>query len=153
VYGKAGAPGQNGGVQRFCRDVVGGFAAVRFHRPTTGNGMNESAIAAIKAVRKIETVSNFWDLEPQQGFLRERDSNEAYLTGDIGETYVLLFPNSGTVKLDMSKHPKTFHGRWISIATGEWGDKFEFMGGGFQEIATPDSKGWFVVISDRDSFE
>lgn len=153
VYGKASASGSNGGVKRFCRDVIGGFASVRFHRPATGNGLNESAIAAIKSVRKIETVDRFWNLEPQESLLSGRESNEAYLTANVGETYVLLFPNSGTVKIDLSKHPKTFYARWISIATGEWGNKFQFEGGGFQEIATPDSKGWFVVISDRDSFE
>ena len=153
VYGKAASPGSNGGVQRFSRDVMGGFAAVRFHRPNTGNGLNESAIAAIKAVRKIETVSHFWSMEPKQELLRERESNEAYLTAKEGETYVLLFPGGGSVQLDLSSHPKTFYGRWISIATGEWGGEFELQGGQSQQISTSDSKGWFAVISDRDSFE
>jgi len=153
VYGKAGSPGSNGGVLRFCRDVLGGFAAVRFHRPTAGNGLNEAAIAAIKAVRKIETVEHFWNLEPQQGLLGSREPNEAYLTASDGETYVLLFPSGGAVELDLSQHAKPFYGRWISIATGEWGSEFEFQGGGSTQLTSPDSEGWFVVVSERDSFE
>jgi hypothetical protein len=135
------------GVERFGRNVIGGCASVRHHRPPTGNGLNEKAKGIIKATRKVEELVRFWEVEPQMHLLTDKDPNEAYLTCKEGEKYIIYFPRGGNVKLDLTKQDRKFSGRWISIATGEWGDKFSAEGGGFHEISAPDTTGWYVVIT------
>ena len=100
------------------------------------------------SIRKIETLVKFWEVEPHMELLTDREDNEAYLTAAEGEKYVVLFPEGGTVKLDLSRYNRKFTCRWISIKTGEWGEQFFINGGNKQEISTPDSGGWFVVITE-----
>lgn len=141
-----GSGSNQDGVDRFCRSVIGGCAAVRHHRPTAGNGLNEKAQATIKSLRKVESLVKMWEVEPQMELLSEREDNEAYLTASEGDKYVVLFPAGGSVKINLSNYNKEFSGKWISIKTGEWGEQFSITGGGDVEIATPDATGWFAVI-------
>ncbi len=142
-----GSGSNEDGVERFCRDIIGGCAAVRHHRPTSGNGLNEKAQGTIKSIRKIESIVKLWDVEPHMELLSEREENEAYLTAAEGTKYVILFPKGGTVKLDLNKYQKKFTGKWISIKSGEWGKQFSVSGGDKAEVAAPDSTGWFAVLS------
>lgn len=141
-----GSGSNQDGVDRFCRSVIGGCAAVRHHRPTAGNGLNEKAQATIKSLRKVESLVKMWEVEPRMELLSERDDNEAYLTALKGDKYVVLFPAGGSVKVDLSEHDKAFRGKWISIETGEWGEEFSVTGGGDAEVATPNGSGWFAVL-------
>ena len=134
------------GVERFCRNVIGGCASARHHRPPTGNGLNEKAKGTIKATRKVENLVKFWEVEPQMHLLADREPNEAYLTCKEGEKYIIYFPKGGNVKLDLSKYQKKFTARWINIETGEWGESSSMEGGSFREISAPDMSGWYVVI-------
>ncbi|NOY97535.1 MAG: hypothetical protein GXO81_14420, partial [Chlorobi bacterium] len=145
-----GSGSNEDGVERFCRDVIGGCAAVRHHRPTSGNGLNEKAQATIKSVRKVESLVKMWEVEPNMGLLSERGEDEAYLTAKKGGKYVLLFPEGGSVKIDLSKYDKDFTCKWVSIKSGEWGGQFPVTGGANVEISTPDSSGWFAVLVTTD---
>ena len=55
IYGSGymsfGTGGPEDGVERFWRNVIGGSASARFHRPDAGNGLNEHAIATLQAAR------------------------------------------------------------------------------------------------------
>ncbi len=144
-----GSGSNEDGVERFCRSVIGGCAAVRHHRPTSGNGLNEKAQATIKSLRKVESLVKMWDVEPQMELLSDREEDEAYVTAKEGEKYVVLFPRGGSVKIDLKKFDKEFFGKWISIKTGEWGKEFPVTGGTNFGITTPDSNGWFVVITKK----
>ncbi|VAW18007.1 hypothetical protein MNBD_BACTEROID01-2119 [hydrothermal vent metagenome] len=146
-YKSYGTGSNEDGVERFCRDVIGGCAAVRHCSPLTGNGLNKKAQATIKAVRKVESLVKMWEVEPHMELLSEREEDEAYLTADEGSKYVVLFPQEGSVKIDLSKYNKQiFTGKWISIKSGEWGKQFSVSGGGNIDISTPDSSGWFAVL-------
>jgi hypothetical protein len=150
VYGgenSAWGSGSNeDGVERFLRDVMGGCAAVRHHRPPTGNGLNAKAQACIRSIRKIETMVRFWGMAPHMELLSEREDDEAYLAAKTGEKYVMLFPDGGKVKLDLMGHPGQFSGRWISTGSGAWGERFSLKGGSLAEIGSPGTGGWFAVI-------
>ncbi len=141
-----GSGSNEDGVERFLRNVVGGCAAVRHHRPPTGNGLNEKSQSSIKSVRMLETIVKMWELDPQMDLLSDREDDEAYLTAKKGEKYVMLFPDGGAVTLDLSGHPGPFHGRWIDIGSGTWGERFSLDGGGLTQIKAPGSGGWFAVI-------
>lgn len=141
-----GSGSNEDGVERFCRDIIGGCAAVRHHRPTYGNGLNEKAQATIKSLRKVESLVKMWKVEPHMELLSDNEDNEAYLTASEGDKYVLLFPTGGSVKIDLSKYNKIFTGKWVNIKTGEWENQFSVSGGVDAEISTPDSDGWFAVL-------
>ncbi|MBN1670391.1 MAG: hypothetical protein JXR37_05140 [Kiritimatiellae bacterium] len=117
-YATFGTGGPEDGIERFWRNILGGSASSRFHRPDSGNGLNDRAKACIKAARLLEERIKFWDITPQMDLLSDRKPNEAYLAAKPGEQYALYFPNGGAVKLDLSKAPGTFEVTWISVSMG-----------------------------------
>ncbi len=133
-------------VQTFCRNILGGFASSRFHRPPHGLGLSLPSINSIKTIRKIEEKVKMWELSPSMDLLTNADGNEAYLAASEGEKYVLFFPGEGSVELNLGSITGGFAGQWISITTGDWGDQFAINGGGNVEISTPGPGGWFAVI-------
>lgn len=135
------------GVERFCRNVVGGAASARHHRPPTGNGLNEKAKGTIRATRKVESMVKLWEVEPQMHLLIDREPNEAYLTCREGSQYIIYFPKGGNVKLDLRKYQEKYNGRWINIGSGDWGESFTMEGGDFREISAPDTSGWYAVMN------
>ena len=148
--GKSWGSGTNAdGIERFCRDIMGGCASVRHHRPDHGNGLNEKSKASIKAIRKIETIVQFWDMSPKMELLGSRDEDEAYLTAKVGETYVIYFTEGGDVTLDLSSCNADFKISWIDVSTGEWGDKTDIQGGTVVSITAPGDQGWFAVINKQ----
>jgi len=141
-----GSGSNEDGIERFVRNVIGGCAAVRHHRPPHGNGLGVKSQASIQSVRKIETMVNMWGMTTHMELLSDMEDDEAYLTAKLGENYVILFPDGGRVKLDLADYPAEFSGRWISIGSGSWGEKFSLEGGSLKEISSPGSGGWFAVI-------
>jgi hypothetical protein len=148
TYGADGGPYGNNrdGIERFWHHVIDGAAAARFHRPNSGLGLSEPAIAAVKAGRKLESPIKLWDVEPANHLLSERSANEAYLTARPGQAYVLFFTDGGSVVLDLKNAPGRFDARWIDIAHGEWGKHETFDGGGATRIAVPGTGPWVVAL-------
>jgi hypothetical protein len=122
IYGSGyytfGTGGPEDGIERFWRNILGGSASARFHRPDAGNGLNDAAKGAIKAARLLEEQVGYWDLAPHLDLLSDRDSNEAYLAAKPGACYALYFTNGGSVGLDLSDAPGTFDITWISVSMG-----------------------------------
>lgn len=135
------------GVERWWRSIIGGAASARFHRPDTGLGLSDPATAAIRAARKLESLIKFWELEPANELLSERDDNEAYLAARPGRAYVLYFTNGGGITLDLTAAPGTFDVRWIDIGTGEWGMREELAGGGIiVPVNAPSAGQWVAAV-------
>jgi len=137
------------GVERFWRSLLGGSASARFHRPTSGIGINELAQANIRAARKVEELVRFWEIEPRMELLGECEPNEAYLATDPDEAYVLFFCTGGAVTLDLTDHEEQLAGRWIDLTTGEWGGEFELTGGAWREVSAPGDSPWVAVLVRR----
>ncbi len=135
------------GVERFCRDIMGGCAAARHHRPPYGNGLNDRSRASIQAVRKVETLVKFWNIMPRMELLSDRDPDEAYLSALPGEEYVIYFTDGGLVALDLRHHNQSFRLQWIDVKSGMWGGKAEIPGGDYRKIEAPGDGGWFAVIT------
>lgn len=134
------------GLERWWRHIIGGAASARFHRPDSGLGLSQPAIAALHAARKLETIIKLWDLEPANSLLGERGSNEAYLAARPGEAYALYFTDGGSVMLDLTKAPGRFDVRWIEIATGDWGKRETLNGGGQVRLSAPGNEHWAVTL-------
>jgi hypothetical protein len=145
-----GSGSNQDGIERFCRNIIGGCAAARHHRPPTGNGLNDLAKASIQAIRAIENWVEFWDVEAAMHLLAEREDNEAYCTAEEGEAYVVYFPRGGHIKLDLTGYNTAFSGTWINVNRGKPEQQFAINGGAFLEFSTPDVNGWFLVLKKSD---
>jgi hypothetical protein len=141
-----GSGSNQDGIERFCRSILAGCAVVRHHRPPYGNGLNSKAKASIKAIRKVESIVKFWDIDFRNDLLSGRESNEAYLAAKPGESYVLYFPKGGNVTLLLPDNNETYSQSWINVDTGEWSKSAKVTGSNEIEIETPGYKGWFVVL-------
>lgn len=134
------------GLERWWRHLIGGAAAVRFHRPDSGIGFSAAAEAAIRAGRKLESLVRLWDVEAANGLLGERGENEAYLAARPGEAYVLYFPDGGAVTLDLREVEGRFDVRWIDIGRGDWGPRGEVSGGDWRPVTAPGPGHWAAAL-------
>lgn len=149
-----GAP--EDGIERFWRNIIGGSASSRFHRPDSGNGLNDLAKASIKAARILEDRIKLWDVTPHMELLSGRESNEAYLAAKPGKSYALYFTNGGSVQLDLSDTEGPFNVTWISVSMGittrtSAAGRYHPMentvqGGQVITIAAPYKGGWVAAI-------
>lgn len=136
------------GVERFWRNLIAGCASCRFHRPTSGIGLNPISQACIQAARKAESRIQFWDTRPHLEGLRDREPDEAYLSANPGKAYLLYFTDGGQVALDLTHAVGVFSMRWIEIASGEWlSDSEQINGGQVIDIEAPQKGGWVAIIT------
>ncbi|MBP9900426.1 MAG: hypothetical protein IT579_05640 [Verrucomicrobia subdivision 3 bacterium] len=134
------------GLERFWRHVIGGAAAARFHRPGSGLGLSQPAVATIQAARKLESLIKLWDIEPANELLSDREGNEAYLAAQPGRAYALYFTDGGAVGLDLKHAPGRFGVRWIDIGSGEWGQSERLDGGRTVTVTAPAKGQWVAAI-------
>lgn len=160
IYGSGyytfGTGGPEDGVERFWRNILGGSASSRFHRPDAGNGLNDFAKGSIKAARILEDLIKFWDITPQMDLLSDRESNEAYLAAKPGEYYALYFTDGGSVGLDLSNATGSFQITWISVSLGITTQSSKtggyrlmdktIKGGDVVNISAPYKGGWVAAI-------
>ena len=151
IYGSDTGPFWAGkskdGIEKFWRNILGGCASSRFHRPHAGIGLSELAQNSIKAVRKLETEIKLWEVSPDNELLIERDENEAYLAAKPGEKYVIYFTEGGAVGLNLIDYRERFCLRWIDINTGDWHTSQTYLEGGeIVNISTPFQSPYIAVI-------
>ncbi|MPY90061.1 MAG: hypothetical protein GEU99_19330 [Luteitalea sp.] len=160
IYGSGyhtfGTGGPEDGVERFWRNILGGSASARFHRPDAGNGLNDWAKASIRAARLLEGQIKLWEIAPHMELLSDRAPNEAYLAAKPGEQYALYFTNGGSVSLDLSNAPGTLNITWISISMGRTVESsakggYRLMdktidGGSVVTLSAPYKGGWVAAV-------
>ncbi len=133
-------------IQTFFRNITGGFASSRFHRPPWGLGLSQTTMNCIKTIRKIEEQVKMWDIVPRMDLLKMYEKNQAYLAAKEGEYYLVYFTRSGNVKLDLSQHDNTFIIKWINIENAEWEKMDEITGGRMVDLDAIDENGSFAVL-------
>ena len=136
-------------IERFWRHLLAGAASIRFHRPDAGLGLNDKAVACIRAARKLEALIPLWSIEPASELLSQRDDNEAYVASDRGKAYAVYFPSGGKVKLDLTTAKEKFTVHWINIESGELGKQDEIIGGSKIALSPPSSSNWVAAIVAR----
>jgi hypothetical protein len=135
------------GLERWWRHLIGGAAAVRFHRPDSGLGFSAPAEAAVRAARKLESRVKPWDVVPSQDLLRDREPNEAFLAASPGTAYALYFPDGGSIELDLRSVAGSFTLRWIDIQSADWGPTAMVSGGNWAALRTPASGHWAAALT------
>ncbi len=140
IYGRDSYDWMNAGMssttgrETFFRNIIGGFASSRFHRPPYGLGMDRSTLNSIRTIRKIEEIVKMWDIEPRMDLLQDYKENLAYLAAQEGESYLVYFTGKGKVKLDLRGSDDTFEIRWIDIENVEWERNDQVRGGQLLEL-------------------
>jgi hypothetical protein len=150
VYGADG--GKHGdtrnGQQRFWRSLMGGCAAVRFHRPPAGLGLSDLARAHIRSARMLTDAMDFASAEPGNDLLDDREDNEAYCLAREGESCAVFFPDGGEVSLNVSavgEAPLTV--RWLDILRSRWlEDEPLPAGDGRAVLTTPEPQGYWAAL-------
>jgi hypothetical protein len=113
-------------IERFWRNIFGGMASARFHRPPSGIGLSESAQAHIQSARMLADAVNVYACEPHNDLLSERKENEAYCIADVrragGATReaAVVFMRPGRVALDTSGMQGPLTVRWLDIPNRTW---------------------------------
>lgn len=134
------------GPERFWKNIFAGQAAVRFHRPPAGLGLEKLAEVNIKSVRLLEKAFPFHQSRPLNDLLKDRTENEAYCLGIPGEAYVIYYPGCGEVKIDIGD----FYGKvkisWLDILNAKWDQPIFVEGQGEINLKSPCEGKWAVLV-------
>lgn len=133
-------------MERFWRNIIGGLASARFHRPDSGLGLGEKAQANIKSMRMLLDKMNVFACQPRNDLLSERASNEAYCLANPGTEYAVYFTKGGQVTLDISAGPQSATVLWIDIMKSETGAPQRVEAGGKLKLKCPSDGYWVVLV-------
>lgn len=123
IYGaNAGQYGSGrDGQERFWRNIIGGLAAARFHRPDEGLGLGEIARKHLRSMRMFTDELDIFVCEPACELLSRVSWNEAYCTARVGAAYGVFFCDGGDVDLDISAvGDREVVLRWLDIRESRW---------------------------------
>lgn len=139
------------GTHKLWRNVLGGCAAARFHRPGPkpglyGAGLSELAQKHLKSIRLLTAEFDVIDALPDNALLSERTENEAYCMADTGRKYAIYFPNGGSVKLDLSATHGPVEVRWLDIHGSAWHKSETVAHSGALNLEAPDKGQWAALI-------
>ncbi|TVS20304.1 MAG: hypothetical protein EA424_04670 [Planctomycetaceae bacterium] len=141
--------GYRTGEECFWRNVLGGAASARFHRPPAGRGLSPPAQGHIRSARMMADRMDFFSAEPRNDLLSDREANVAYLRCVPGRQYAVYFPDGGAVKLDVSAMKGRLQVHWLEIARNAWQTPRDAHGGGTLELNAPGQGHWAVLILAR----
>lgn len=150
----ADTPGDYGdtqeGTERWWRHLIGGAAAVRFHRPASGIGLNAHAQQHIRSARmflkEFDIVRALPDVNHER--LSNRSENEAYLTHIDAEAYAVYFPNGGDVRLSISPMEE-YRLKWLDVAASRWNADSPVRSGKTVRLKAPGSGQWLALMKKK----
>ncbi len=134
------------GVARWWRHLIGGAAAVRFHRPASGLGISPLARASVAAARLLLSRVVLWEMAPANELLLDRQPDSAYLSAQPGRQYALYQPRGGTATIDLSAHAQQFALQWIDVERGVAGPSLSVTGGRPVTLAAPGDGHWAASL-------
>lgn len=148
VYGNDGGRHQStqNGIECFIRNVLFGSAGTRFHRPTSGQGLNDVAQKVIRSIRMVTDQMDFFNGRPYQEIFLEKGNNEAYCRGIPGKEYLIYFPDGGEVTISLSIGKKKGSLRWLSVLESEWKETAAIESGSEVNLTCPGSGNWIALI-------
>jgi len=134
---------------RLWRNVFGGTASARFHRPPIiyGLGLGSVARTHIRSLRTLTDAINVFACKPHNDLLSDRNDNEAYAMAEPGRQYAVYFPDGGSVKIDLSAVPSQLRARWLDISNGRWTREAALRGGAAATLQAPGRGHWAILIA------
>lgn len=133
-------------LERFWRNLIGGAASSRFHRPPAGIGASDVVLRHLRSARLLGESFDFFRSTPDAAHRRlsGRSPNEAYLAFIEGEQFAVYFPDGGVVSLTPGAGAWTL--RWLDIAEGRWSDTRSVDGGAPIELRASSAGHWVAVL-------
>jgi hypothetical protein len=134
--------------ESFWRNMIGGSASSRFHRPPYGLGLGQKAMTHIKSMRLLAAEVDFVNAVPdsESRLLSERSLNEAYLSYIRGEQYVVYFPDGGSVGLDLSMVEGEYSLKWLDIENSRWAGEDLIRTARVVTLSPPRGGHWVVRV-------
>ena len=135
--------------ERFWRNIFGGLAAARFHRPPSGLGLDDIAQAHIRSMRMLTEAMNIFQCGPHRDLLSNNSWNEAYCIAKPGTEYAVFFCDGGDIQLDVEavKRGQSLTIRWLDIRRSQWRDPQSIASGKHTiRLATPMEEGYWAAL-------
>ncbi|MGI9173949.1 MAG: hypothetical protein ACR2GR_01340 [Rhodothermales bacterium] len=150
IYGADGGRfgSSRDGAERFWRNVFGGMASARFHRPPSGLGLSEGAQAHLQSAHLLTDVFNVFAAVPDYSLLAGREANEAYAMAEPGAAYAVFFPDGGEVNLDVSAVDSglPMDVRWLEVRVSRWQASVKGAPEGRRLKLAPPGEGFWVAL-------
>lgn len=112
--------------RRYWRNIFGGCACTRFHRPIPtmesggGLGLSDSAQRTIRSARLFCDAFDVPGSAPHNEVFVTRDADTAYCLAAPGSRYAFYFTNGGSVEFDPWLYVDSFRLRWLNVAESRW---------------------------------
>ncbi len=119
-------------VERFWRNVFGGAASTRFHRPAIraggawgwGIGLSERAEQTLRAVNMFLDEFDLFNAEPYENCETVGNSVDSYCLANLGKQYAVYFPGGrATVHLDPWVYANRVAIKWLDVASLTWSEE------------------------------
>ncbi len=144
------------GTERFWRNVFGGAASVRLHRPSSGLGLGTVAQANILSARMATDAIDIFSAVPDNSLLSNRSNDEAYLlAAGSGEEYTVYFPGdaNGSVVLDVANAPSNWSLQWLEVDSSTWGSTTLLGDANTFSLQRPGSGQWVAIVAAGSALE
>jgi hypothetical protein len=149
IYSEEYGPG------RLWRQIIGGAASSRFHRPNYGIGLNKTAQTHLQSMRmwlqEYDIFSGQPDGDPGyragHHLLSNRERGEAYCHYQPGKEYSVYFEDGGEIELEVPDGE--WQVRWLNIEANRWLEPEHVQSDGTIPLNTPDSGHWLALVSLR----
>jgi len=133
--------------ERFWRNIFGGMASARFHRPSLGLGINQTVEAHLNSAQLFANEFDVFNAEPTVSFLEGREENEAYGMRQADGRYAVLFPASAEVAINRTVEQGE-QIKWLNILESNW--VFEPINAASLLKLSPPGPGMWVALLDAD---
>jgi len=137
------------GIERFWRNILGGLAATRFHRPTSGLGLTTKAQTCIKSARMLLEEINIFAMSPDNFLMSpdnslfiERTKGNSYCSTDGRSEAVIFFCDKGRAVIKNLGFTKV---RWLDIMQSSWSE-YEPVKPGDEILLETPGEGFYVAI-------
>lgn len=147
VYGNDGGAHKTtrDATENFVKNILMGCASARFHRPTSGQGLNDRAQSVIRSVRELTDRMDHFNAMPANDMLLDRQAGEAYCRAIAGKELAIYFPDGGEVSVDLGQFQATPTLVWLELLTSSRTDPVELTKTTVS-IRTPGDGHWVALI-------
>ena len=133
--------------ERLWRNIFGGLASSRFHRPESGLGLGKIAQAHLRSLRDLTDQIDIFTCAPHNDLLTERSANEAFCTANPGVAYAVFFPDGGNVVLNTARaEGNKISVCWLNIRQSTWQDEEIIDAKKRLRLVTPTEEGYWAVL-------
>ncbi len=145
--------GRHGGndqdaIEKIWRLIFAGASSARFHRPSSGIGLNELAQTQLRSARLFLDKCNIFEAVPDADHkhLSNRDEDEAYLTRIPGEQYAVFFTNGGDVRVKLPNNKDSWKIQWLDISKVKWIQAHDISRQTNVRLKAPGEGLWIVLL-------